>query len=308
MHVSICVITYMRPEGLTRLLTGLDALQFKRISQPTVEVVLVDNDVNESARKIYEKFKGGFKYQLNYVVEPQRGISYARNRSVKEACSGTDFIAFIDDDEVPKADWLEELLIVQEEYSADVVHGRVIPDFSNDAPPWVRRGSFFEPGRHDTGSDVEAAYTNNSLTRAALICNKQNVFDERFALTGGEDSYFFRTLHHNGAKLVWADEAIVHESIPNSRTTAKWILMRAYRSCLTYTIWEKEVKASIATRLLAFVKAIVQILIGSLILPFVLFLGKSAIVNALLYIYKGAGRLSGLANIKYKEYKAIHGS
>jgi len=308
MKVAICIITYKRPEGLVRLLNGLNCLCFERVACPEVNVHLVDNDLDGSAQSVYKTFEKDFQFSLTYDVEPQRGISYARNRSVAAIEEDTDFVVFIDDDEVPERSWLEELLVVQSQHDADVVHGRVVPHFQEDVPLWIKKGNFFEPYRYETGQSLEAAYTNNSLIKASLITSEGNVFDERFALTGGEDSYFFRTLHHHGHSLIWADKAVVYDWVPPSRMNMKWILMRAYRSCLTYTIWEKEIKASILTKIIVFCKAIAQIVLGLFMLLPSLFLRRHMIAKALLHLCKGAGRLSGLVGFRYKEYQTIHGS
>ncbi|NJN86751.1 MAG: glycosyltransferase family 2 protein [Leptolyngbyaceae cyanobacterium SL_7_1] len=307
MLVTICVITYQRPEGLKRLMHGLNQLTFDRIPQPQIRVALVDNDATGSVGDFCEQWRSSFQWHLDWVTESQRGISYARNRAIATADPSSDFIAFIDDDEVPDPTWLEELLLVQSTYNADVVHGRVVPHFQDKVPAWVVKGKFFEPRRYPTGHSLEAAYTNNALVRATLLRQQDKVFDERFALTGGEDSYFFRTLRHQGHRLVWADEAVVCEWIPPSRTTMKWILLRAYRGCLSYTLWEKETLVSVKVRTVAVLKAIAQIALGLVLLLPSLVLERHILMRALLNIYKGAGRLSALIGVTYQEYKTVHG-
>lgn len=307
MLVTICVLTYQRPEGLQRLIHGLNQLTFSRIPQPEIYVAVVDNDIAGTASEFCEQAKPGFQWALTCVVESQRGISYARNRAIATAAPNSEFIAFIDDDEVPDPTWLEELLIVQSTYSADVVHGRVMPHFQAEVPDWVKKGKFFEQSRYTTGHALEAAYTNNVLVRAALLNQPEKAFDERFALTGGEDSYFFRTLHHQGHSLIWADDARVYEWIPPSRTTMQWILLRAYRGCLSYTLWEKETRLSMQVRTLSMLKAIAQIGLGLVLLLPSLILERHILMKALLNIYKGAGRLSALLGVSYEEYKTIHG-
>lgn len=306
MFVTICVITYQRPEGLKRLMEGLNHLTFKQIPTPNLRVVVVDNDEHGIAYQFCQAIQPGFRWPLLSCIEPRRGISYARNRAVDCAPPDTTFIAFIDDDEVPEPDWLEQLLITQTDYQADVVHGPVIPYFPDGAPAWVKKGKFFEARRYPTGHRLEAAYTNNVLLRADLVKGQKTPFDERFALTGGEDSYLFRSLHHAGHSIVWANEAIVHEWIPNSRMTMRWILQRGYRSCLTYTLWEKEIKPSIQTKIGAIAKAIALILWGILLIPSALLLQRHRLIQSLLHICRGAGKISGLAGVAYEEYRVIH--
>ncbi|WOB42561.1 glycosyltransferase family 2 protein [Thermoleptolyngbya oregonensis NK1-22] len=304
MRVTICVITYQRPEGLKRLLEGLRKLEFKQL-QPEIHVVVVDNDESGQALRFCNQLSPDYPWRLTACMEPRRGISYARNRAIATAPSDTDFIAFIDDDEVPESDWLEQLLLTQIQHQADVVHGPVLPHFQPDAPTWAIRGRFFENRRYPTGHLVEAAYTNNVLMRAELVKDQKNIFQERFALTGGEDSYFFRCLHQSGKKLVWADEAIVYEWIPDSRTTVQWILQRGYRSCLSYSIWEKEAKPSVRVRLLSSAKALLQMIYGLMTIPLGL-IQKHLAIASLLRIFRGAGRLAGLLGLTYQEYKTIH--
>lgn len=308
MLVTICVSTYQRPAGLKRLMEGLNNLTFRYGENPQIKVIVVDNDPSALACGFCQDLHSNFQWDLSCYLELKRGVSYSRNSAVANADPNTDFFAFIDDDEVPQNNWLEELLRVQDLYDADIVYGRVVPYFENDAPDWVIKGKFFEQSRQPTGASLEAAYTNNVLIKASLLKERDQVFDERFALTGGEDSYLFRTLHHHGHSIIWANDAIVYDWIPDSRMTMQWILMRAYRSCLTYTTWELEVKASGITKVIPMLKAITQIFLGVLlVLPSVVF-SKHIFVKSLMSLYKGAGCLSAFFGLKYEEYKTVHGS
>ena len=61
--------------------------------------VVVDNDADESSRAVVTAAK--LPWPVVYVVEPERGIPFARNRAVREAAD-SDFVVFIDDDEIPE--------------------------------------------------------------------------------------------------------------------------------------------------------------------------------------------------------------
>jgi succinoglycan biosynthesis protein ExoM len=71
-HVSVCIPTYKRPEYLERLLTIL--IEQKTNGHFTFSIVVIDNDVFCSAKKVVDSFK---RKNLNiyYDCEPIQNIS-----------------------------------------------------------------------------------------------------------------------------------------------------------------------------------------------------------------------------------------
>ncbi len=308
MLISICVATYQRPEGLKRLLVGIDKLIFDQDQTPQIEVIIVDNDPSCSAREFCEQLQADFRWSLKYFNEPQRGISYVRNKAVAEVAPNADFVCFIDDDEVPEPEWIRELLVVQREYQADVVAGPSLPFFpAVDTPKWVVKGKFFEAPRYSTGHLLKFTGTNNVLVRANIFRTMDRIFDQRFAITGGEDTHFFMRVYRAGYKLVWADLAVVYEWVPQSRTNIKWILQRGYRCHSTYGLCEKELEPLIKVLVRRISTGTVRIAIGIITLVPSLLLSRALFVHALLQISRGVGMLSGLMGKSFAEYQTIHG-
>jgi hypothetical protein len=48
----------------------------------------------------------------------------------------------------------------------------------------------------------------------------------RFNETSGEDTYFFGQIIQDGGIVVWCEDARVHESVGEKRTTAEWLIDR----------------------------------------------------------------------------------
>ena len=117
------------------MLEGLNQLVFQKIEQPQIEVIVVDNDVLGSANKICREIKSQFQWKLKTGIETERGITYARNKTISMVSANADFIAIIDDDEIPKSSWLEELLLAQQRYNSDIVTGSVIPRLEDEQVP-----------------------------------------------------------------------------------------------------------------------------------------------------------------------------
>ena len=118
-HISVCICTFRRPNFLNGLLQKLD-LQ-KTESSFTFSLIIVDNDASESAKETVLQFRNTSPLEVRCFVEPEQNIALARNKALENAKG--DFIAFIDDDELPVTDWLIKLFQTCQAYQVDGVLG-----------------------------------------------------------------------------------------------------------------------------------------------------------------------------------------
>jgi len=296
MKVSICIPTRDREDPLERLLRSLQELEFGELPEPSVELVVVDNSPSGSARGVCERWGAGGRWPLRYDIEPVPGVTPARNRAVRNVAPDTDFIAMIDDDEIPERGWLENLLLTQQEFAADVVTGPVFPAFEEmDASlRWVEKGRFFAPPRHPTGAVLEKGFTGNILVRASLLRSLPAPFDDRFALKGAEDTHLFMRLRQLGTRIVWSDEAIARESVPRSRMNLKWILARNFWGWSSQALLEREVRGSPTVVVARVSKGLALAALGLVQLPPSLVLGRHRLYRALVHLTRGVGTLSGV--------------
>jgi succinoglycan biosynthesis protein ExoM len=298
-RVAICIGTYKRPELLRELLFGISQLTFCKAPAPEIEIIVVDNDPLRTAEPICTSVE--LPWRLKYFVEQHRGITHVRNRAVQEA--GTvDFIAFIDDDEVPTPQWLDELLATQHRFGADVVAGPVLPQFAPGTPQWAESSRLFHRPTFSTGQSVEICSTNNALVSREVLL-RVPTFDDRFNLSGGEDTHFFVRARKAGCSMIWSQEAIVSEPIALERANFRWLLRRGYQCGNTWSFCELSLDGRLRTRTLRFFKASAHVTKGLALTVAAVFEGKAALARSLQRVFLGVGMLTGLAGHKFLAYK-----
>ncbi len=303
--VAVCVITCFRPDGLFRLLKGIAAQKFTKNAPPDVRLVIVDNDAEGSAQSICDEFVATHDVKLEYDIEKQRGIPFARNHSVDMVKDDVDFIAIVDDDEVPAENWLDELIAAQQEFDADILTGPVTPHFVEPPAEWLY--DFFGSGNLPNGQNLldnyDYAYTSNLFARAKLFQHIR--FDEQFRSNGADDTHLFMQVYQRGYKAVWANDALVSEWLPASRTNSKWLLQRAYRRGNGFAFCELVQSRTLGTRIQRFAKGSFRFLQG--ILTSILSFGrKSIFVKGVQTACLGLGMITGSLGSLYQEYKTIH--
>jgi succinoglycan biosynthesis protein ExoM len=299
-QVAICICTFKRRDLLAKLLQGVSELTFSKVSAPEITIVVVDNDAAGSAEDIC--LAAPQRWPIKYVVEPRRNMASIRNRAVLESGS-PDFVALLDDDEVPTPQWLDELLATRARFQADVVSGPVTPVFSPDTPKWITSGGFFDRPRFETGHVMDKCSTNNVLVRREVFARARH-FEETMQLTGVEDTHFFMRVKQAGYKIVWANEALVFESIPSARANLPWILARGYRLGNTWVLCELSLDKRLRTRVIRALKAGAWIARGLATVAISPFTGKAGAVRGLRTALYGVGEITALAGQKYQEYKS----
>jgi succinoglycan biosynthesis protein ExoM len=278
-RVTVCVCTYRRPALLERLLTALT----EQVTGGafTVSIVVADNDASRSAEAVVATFGRRSPIAVVYCVEPEQSIALARNTALRHAHG--DYVAFIDDDEVPGPTWLLTLLRACARHNADGVLGPVEPRYDVPPPDWIVRGRFHERPRHRSGAvmDWQHARTGNALLARRVFDCPEAVFRREFVT--GEDRDFFRRLIAAGHVFVWCAEAVVHEHVPATRCTRRFMLRRALlRGKISLR------HGSPASRV---GRSIVAVTLYTLALPLLFLAGQHHFMKYLVKIFDHAGRL-----------------
>jgi succinoglycan biosynthesis protein ExoM len=231
-HMIVTVCTRERPKMLMAclrsVLTQLEAAEVQ------TSLVVVENDSEpknqDAVLRLGEQFP---MVRIEYRLEPELGIPFARNTAVETALElGADWIFFIDDDEEACEGWFDAYLAAMRKWDADVFRGPVNYIYPEQQADWLRMKEF-DAG--PTGSFVKTAITNNLAMRAIIFAASGLGlrFDARFRLTGGSDVALSRAATARGVSVRWVREARVLERQSGRRLTAKWLRERAERSAAT---------------------------------------------------------------------------
>lgn len=246
MLISVCMCTYKR-DSLDKTLNSLCVQRLP--DDCSLEIIIVDNDTEESGRAISESYKNKqTSVAISYFVNGERNLSAVRNTSIEKA-SG-EFLAFIDDDEWAEPDWIASLYNALQQYSADAVFGTVTVIYPDSTPDWISNGDMFGKDSHKTGAILSKGATSNAMLKAHWVNQPDGFrFDPVFGKSGGEDTDFFHRIFKAGATLVFDNTAIVSETVEAHRLNFEYLKKQNIRIGQTHWsyLWSQQ-------RGLAFVK------------------------------------------------------
>src|SRR2546425_6789214 len=102
--LTIAICTFNRADLLPR---SLDSVRNQMRTSADLEIMIVDNGSTDHTRDMVAEVQAEDS-RVRYVVEPNAGISHARNRALREARG--EYLAFLDDDAWAEHDWLHNLI------------------------------------------------------------------------------------------------------------------------------------------------------------------------------------------------------
>jgi len=148
LHISkniedVCVVipTFRRSDGVRK---AIESLFLQTAMNDSIRVLVVDNNPEPIEQSSMENLSTKFKHQIEYVHEPNAGVSNARNAAMEIARSSR-YIAFLDDDMCVSPSWLSSLIQTSKAYNAGLFFGptyAVMPH--EDDPSNVYMAPFFE--------------------------------------------------------------------------------------------------------------------------------------------------------------------
>ena len=216
---TVIVCTRNRATSLQCCLEHIARLDYSNFT-----VLVVDNGSTDATAQVAREFGA------DYIYVPQPGLSRARNAGALHA--RTDIVAYIDDNAVPRQDWLAALACEFDDARVMVVAGdyhlpgaaqvestarKVVVD--RDTPDWLPITAF---GGVGSGSCMAFRHT---------VFNEWSGFDERFGrgsiIPTAEEHLAFLNLCALGYRCVYTPDAVVyHEyTVDPYETSVAYVLM-----------------------------------------------------------------------------------
>lgn len=290
-HINVCICTFQRTKLLGRLLRILQNQQTGGLF--TYSITVVDNDKTLSAKDVVIDVSKRSRVPIQYLTEPERSIPRARNLAVKRSFG--DSIAFIDDDEFPKEDWLLNLYRTQLRYGSDGVLGPVLAHFDAKPPQWIIRAGVLEKKTFQTGTVLpwEETRTGNVLLKRGIFNDPANLFNPEFR--HGEDKDFYRRMTAQGRVFIWCAEAPVYETLVRERFKISYFLRRAL---LRGGISQKHFRLSLSLSL----KSMMAFMIYTLALPWLLLVNRAVFMKYLIKDCDHIGRLMMACGIDISKF------
>lgn len=224
--VSIIIPTCNRRAWL---LQCLDSLATQTYPTAHFEIVVVDDASTDDTTPAVADWIARRRNSpaASYVRSPcRRGPAAARNTGI--AASNGTLLAFIDDDCLAEAHWLEQLVAgLSRDEKIDGVGGRVqllAGERTGLAGLYMLQHHWYEQSEL-VGREPDFLLTGNCLyTRRAL--QRVGGFDEAFITAGAEDTDLGRRVRAAGFQLAYCPEAVVYHRL---RTSVLDLLHTGYR-------------------------------------------------------------------------------
>ncbi len=209
------------------------------------EIVLVNNNSTDNTESECKRFRQDFSdIRFNYCVETNQGLSYARNRGIRE--SKGDILVYVDDDALVNKEYLQTFATFFEK-NPDIAAagGPIIPQYETEEPAWMSHYTRqLVTGKLYLG-DKEREFPKNAFPGSGNAAYRKAVFDKiglfnvelgrkGNSLISAEEKDLFDKMTTIGIRFFYLPTAILYHIIPEKKLT------QDYFNRLTYSIGVSE--------------------------------------------------------------------
>lgn len=232
--ISVIVCTYNRAHYLA---DTLDHLLHQSAALSNFEVLVINNNSTDDTEGICKQFSiKNPDFPFRYIVEMAQGLSFARNRGIKEV--NGDVLTFIDDDAFAQVDFIKHLHEHFESHAQTMaIGGKIIPKYEDGEPRWMSRYLLPLVAALDMGDRIKP-FPKTKFPIGANMSMRKEVFDDYgtfdvnlgrkgSALEGSEEKDLFSRITKSGTNIMYIPQAVVHHIIPSKRVSLNYIKNQA---------------------------------------------------------------------------------
>lgn len=240
--ITAIVCTYNRDKYIYNVLRSIAENDYPRTDY---EIVLVDNNSTDSTPAECRRFAADYPdVDFRYTVEPEQGLSHARNCGIANAKG--DLLAYVDDDATVNREYLRTYAgFFARNPSAVAAGGPVLPVYETEEPAWMSHYTRqLVTGKLYLG-DKERQFPGGAFPGGGNACYRRSVFDavglfntdlgrKGDSLIGAEEKDLFDKMSSRGMKFYYLPTAVLYHIIPERK------LSDDYFERLTYSIGVSE--------------------------------------------------------------------
>jgi len=220
--ISVVVCTYNREKFIGR---ALETLTGQTLSPGKYEILIIDNSSTDNTAFICRDFITSHPlFNIKYLFEANKGLSFARNRGIMEASSP--IITYVDDDTEASPAFLENILNFFESHPGTVgIGGKVIPIYPDTGEPeWMNKYLHGFIGLVDYG-EGPALYkppmkypAGCNMTYTKEILQKAGGFNNQLTFRSDDKHIFYQVKKHSSS-IYYLPGAMVHHNIDRQRVS-----------------------------------------------------------------------------------------
>lgn len=218
--ISVVICTYNREKFIGR---ALETLTAQTLSPDKYEILIIDNNSTDNTGIICREFINKHQlFNIKYLFEPNKGLSFARNRGIAEASSP--IITYVDDDTEASPGFLENILNFFEAHPGTVgIGGKVIPVYPETGEPaWMNKYLHGFIGLVDYGHEPTLYQrpmkypAGCNMTYTKEILQKAGGFNNQLTFRS-DDKHIFYQVKKFSSSIYYLPGAMVHHNIDRQR-------------------------------------------------------------------------------------------
>ncbi|MBI1344185.1 MAG: glycosyltransferase [Terrimonas sp.] len=212
--ISVVICTYNRSAYIE---DALESLTSQTLARDQYEILIIDNMSTDATAGICQSFIDRHPgFDIRYYLEPNRGLSYARNRGISESTSP--IICYMDDDAEAVPHYLSSLVEFFSAHPEAVgAGGRVVPKYPRgEEPVWMSRYLNGFIGKVDFGKEIKPFSGKMKFPAGCNMIYKKSIlekaggFNTKLTFRSDDKFIFYQVLQISRLIYYVPDAKVIH--------------------------------------------------------------------------------------------------